>query len=242
MSPPLSSHFVIVPRRTRTRLLLGLGLVLWVASLWGVSAVTQRLVAPELGEARKELATLRSAHADAEAKLERLRDRATVLKRSDQVSRAANQELQSVLAERDEEIALLRADVAFYERLVGSSGQRQGLAVHSLTLDPGGDGSYNYRLTLTQNLKKASVSKGQVTLRIDGVRDGKLSSLQWTELLQSAKATPLAFAFKYFQQLEGSLMVPADFTPHRVWVNVKSDSGAIEQSFPWNAAQQPQGA
>lgn len=237
----MSSHFVIVPRRTRARVFALLLLVLWAASLWATAVLTQRLVAPELGEARSELKDLRERHADAEAKLERLRDRSTVLKRSDQVSRAANQELQSVLAERDEEIALLRADVAFYERLVGSPTQRQGLAVHSLTLDPGGDGSFNYTLTLTQNLKKAKVSKGEVTLRIDGVRAGKLSSLQWDDLVQSAKAAPLAFGFKYFQQLEGSLMVPPDFTPHRVWVQVKSDAGALEQSFPWQSAQ-PQGA
>jgi len=216
-------------------------LVAWAASIWGTAVLTQRLVAPQLGEARAELRQLRAYQEDAEQKLERLRDRSTVLKRSDQVSRAANQELQSVLAERDQEIALLRADVAFYERLVGSPSQRQGLAVHSLTLDPGGDGSYHYTLTLTQNLKKAKVSKGQVTLRIDGVRAGKLSSLTWDELVQSAKAAPLAFGFKYFQQLQGSVMLPPDFIPHRVWVHVNSDAGKLEQSFPWQAAQ-PQGA
>jgi len=198
-------------------------------------------VAPEQGELRRALSALRVLHAVAELAFERSRHRAAVLKRSDQVSRAANQELQSMLAERDEEIALLRAGVAFYERLVGSTGQRQGLAVHSLTLDEGGSGAWNYTLTLTQNLKQAKVSKGEVTLRIDGVREGKLSSLQWADLLQSTTAQPLAFGFKYFQQLQGSVIVPNDFTPHRVWVQVKSDSGAVEMSFPWQSTL-PQGA
>src|SRR5690606_39567142 len=62
--------------------------------------------------------------------------------------------------------------------IFGNSGQRQGLTVHSLNMDPGAGGAWNYTLTLTQNLKKAKVSKGEVTLRIDGVRAGKLDSLQ----------------------------------------------------------------
>src|SRR3546814_19579440 len=47
-----------------------------------------------------------------------------------QISRDANRDLQGTLAERDEEIAGLRADVAFYERFVGATGQRRGLTVH----------------------------------------------------------------------------------------------------------------
>ncbi len=35
-------------------------------------------------------------------------------------------DIQSLLAERDEQIAALRADVAFYERLVGATAQRKG--------------------------------------------------------------------------------------------------------------------
>lgn len=232
---------MIVPRKPRTRALAALLLLLWLASLWAVATLVQRWVAPELDETRSALDALRIEHQDTAARLERARDRGTVLNRSDQVSRAANQELQSLLAERDEEVAQLRADLAFYERLVGNSSQRQGLSVHSLTLDEGAGGAWNYTLTLTQNLKKAKVSKGAVTLRIDGVRAGKLDSLQWGDLLQDASAKPVDFAFKYFQQLEGSVMVPPDFIPHRVWVEVRSDSGAVEQSFPWQAAQ-PQGA
>lgn len=238
------SRFVIVPRRPRTRLLAALMLVLWLATLWLAVYLTREVVAPDLDTTRSSLAGLERDHAEALATIDRLRDRNTVLKRSDQVSRAANQELQELLADREEEVSQLRADLAFYERLVGAGSQRQGLAVHSLALDPGdsGDGTWHYTLTLTQNLKKAKVSTGDISLRIDGVRAGKLSTLQWGELLQSEEAEPQAFAFKYFQQLEGSLMLPSDFTPHRVWVRVKTDGRAVEQSFAWQATQQTQGA
>jgi hypothetical protein len=211
--------------------------VAWLGSLWLVFDLTRRYAAPDLEHTETQLELARSELAELQQRVDRLRQRNTVARRSDEVSRAANQALQETLSERDREIAALRADTAFYERLVGGSAQRQGLAVHSLNLVPTGDGAWRYTLTLTQNLKKASVSKGDVTLRVDGVRDGKLSTLAWSDLLQLPDAAPQTFSFKYFQQLEGSVMLPSGFTPHRVRVQLRSDGRQSEQVFPWQATQ-----
>jgi hypothetical protein len=236
-NPDPTRRFMIVPHRPRARAVVGLVLLGWLVSLWLVWDLTRRFAVPDLQRTEQELAQSRTELAELQQRIERLRQRNAVAKRSDDVSRAANQALQETLAQRDEEIAALRADTEFYERLVGGSAQRQGLAVHSLDLAPAGDGAWRYTLTLTQNLKKASVSKGEVTLRVDGVRDGKLGSLSWDELLQSPQAAPQGFSFRYFQQLEGSLMLPEGFTPHRVRVQLKSDGRQSEQVFPWKATQ-----
>jgi hypothetical protein len=228
---------MIVPHRPRARAAIVLVGLAWVASLWLVWDLTRRFAVPNLQQTQVELKAATVELAELQQRIERLRQRNAVAKRSDDVSRAANQALQETLAERDEEIAALRADTEFYERLVGGSAQRQGLAVHSLSLAPVGDGAWRYTLTLTQNLKKASVSKGDVTLRVDGVRDGKLSSLGWDELVQTSPSTPQAFSFRYFQQLEGSVMLPDGFTPHRVRVQLQSDGRQSEQVFPWKATQ-----
>ena len=228
---------MIVPHRPRARALVVLLTAAWLASLWGVFELTRRNAVPGYERARSELSKALAEVAELKDREERLRQRHAVSRRSDETSRAANQAVQETLAARDEEIARLRADVAFYERLVGGSAQRQGLAVHSLDLQPTGDGAWRYTVTLTQNLKKASVSKGQITLRVDGVRDGKLSTLGWEDLLQAPTAPPQDFAFKYFQQLEGSVMLPPGFTPHRVRVLLKSDGRQSEQVFPWQRTQ-----
>ncbi|ODU43371.1 DUF6776 family protein [uncultured Aquimonas sp.] len=227
------SPFVIVPRAASTRRrrwpLLGL---LWLLSLaavgWGVDHWRQR--AASGAEASPE--ELRQMVGDLQGRLDNLRQRNVILKRSDDISREANQQLQRDIADRDERIASLEADVAFYERLVGGSAQRQGLSIHSLGLQAEPSGAWLFRLTLTQNVKKTQLSRGQARLAIEGVQDGRMRELGWADLTQN-DAPGLEFAFKYFQQVEGNVMLPAGFTPHRIKVSVDGEAGRAERSFAW---------
>ena len=169
-------------------------------------------------------------------KIDTLEQRNATLSRSDQISRDANSDLQSALAERDEEIAGLRADVAFYERFVGATAQRRGLAVPELQLQPQTDQAWHFTATLTQNLNRGAVNAGQLKVSVEGTRDGKLQKLGWDDLRQ-ANAPGVPYSFKYFQQVEGDLVLPPGFKPARVIVRLVPQRGpVVEQSFAWNDA------
>ncbi|MCB1559565.1 MAG: hypothetical protein KDI75_00445 [Xanthomonadales bacterium] len=233
MATPPERRFVIVPHRPRTRLLLVAVVLGWLLSIWLAIDLTARYVGPDSARLRGEVAALETSRSTAEARIDRLEADLAVMGRSDQVSRTAVQSLQQDLADRDERIAQLRADVAFYERLVDAASKRQGLSVHSLHLNRRQDGAWRYVLTLTQNLKRSKVSSGEVRLAIEGAQDGKLTTLGWAKLRQDEDAPPMRFEFKYFQQLKGSVMLPGGFTPHRVHVQLKSPDGNSEPSFAW---------
>src|SRR5690606_35933378 len=174
---------------------------------------------------------------DQRARIEALEQQVATLKRSDQISRDANRDLQGTLAERDEEIAGLRADVAFYERFVGATGQRRGLSVHQLHLQPQSEQAWHFTTTLTQNLNRGAVSSGEVTLSVEGTREGKLQSLDWDALRQEPGAEGIAYSFKYFQEVGGDLMLPPGYQPLRVIVRLAPKNGAaVEQSFTWAEA------
>src|SRR3546814_8027448 len=87
-------------------------------------------------------------------------------------------------------------DVAFYERFVGATGQRRGLTVHQLHLQPQSDQAWHFTTTLTQNLNRGAVSSGQVTLSVEGTSDGKLQTLDWDALRQQPDAPGIAYSFK----------------------------------------------
>jgi hypothetical protein len=175
-------------------------------------------------------------HAQA-ARIADLEQRVATLSRSDQISREANRDLQSTLAERDEEIASLRADVAFYERFVGATGQRHGLAVHDLKLQAQDAQVWKFTATLTQNLNRGAVNSGRLTVAVEGSVGGRMQKADWATLRQQAAAAGLPYSFKYFQQVEGDLLLPAGMKPVRVVVRLQPASGAaVEQSFTWAEA------
>lgn len=240
MTPPrLPRQFVIVPSRPRQRLLLLAVAALWLGSLFAVWFVSARHAAAELPLAQREVARLHQVSQEAQSQIELLRQNTSTLKRSDEISRSANQSLQQTLTEREEEIAQLRADVAFYERLVGNSERRKGLNVHSVQISSQENGAWRYSITLTQNLNRGKVSKGDLRLHVDGTQGGRLQTLEWPALVQDKDAAAQGFAFRYFQQLGGILMLPADFAPSQIRVVLRSDGSTREQVFPWQSSVLP---
>ena len=233
-------RFVIVPHRPHARVLLAVAAALWLASLVATWWVASERAAPGLAKVRDELDLANRRVSDSEALVRQLRQNVATLRRSDQISRSANTELQASLAEREEEVSGLRADVAFYERLVGATGQRRGLSVHEVVFAPEEGGTWRYTVTLTQNLNRGAISKGEARVSVEGVSQGRLRSLGWEELLQKPGAPGQPFSFRYFQQLEGSVMLPAGFTPQRVRVQLRSDGSTVDQAFPWQA-REPRG-
>lgn len=172
-----------------------------------------------------------------QARMAKLEQQVATLARSDTISRNANRDLQNTLAERDEEIASLRSDVAFYERLVGGTAQRHGLNVHELKLAPQGGQAWHFTATLSQNVTRGAANEGELTLAVEGTRDGQLQRLDWDALRQQAQAAGVDYSFKYFQQVEGDLFLPPGFQPVRVAVRLRPRAGApVESDFTWAQA------
>ena len=231
-------HYQVVARQSGwpARRWIAALVVAWLLSLLLMWLLAARIVAPGQGDARGQLRTAERSVTQQKRQLDELSQRMVTLTRSDQISRAANGELQSSLAERDEEIASLRADVAFYERLVGATAQRKGLNVHSIEFIPTDAGSWNYRAVLTQNLNRGAISQGQLRFSVEGVRAGKLATLGWDELHQQTGVPGQDYSFRYFQELGGNVMLPKDFTPQRVRVSLRGGAGGVEQTFDWKPA------
>lgn len=205
----------------------------WVLGMIGVAALTWALARPpaDLAARAARAEALRRDNAA-------LKQQLAVLTRSRQITRIATDALRRSLADRDEEIAGLRTDLAFYTRLTGASVQREGLMVQDLRVRPiHGARAYAVTVTLTQNARRGETSQGRVSLSIEGVHGGKAAQLAWSDLAAPPARAGLPFAFKYFQQVQGMLVLPAGWVPSRVIVSVQPDGGApVSRSFAWTAA------
>jgi hypothetical protein len=234
-TPP---QYRVEPRRPpwRRRLLPFAVGALWLGSLYATWQWAGRDAVPGLGDASRRAAAAERTMGELRAQLADLGQREATLARSDQISRQANRELQDTLAQRDEEIAGLRTDVAFYERLVGPTAKRQGLNVFSSEFASAGGNAWKYRIVLTQNLNRGAISAGGMRFVVEGTQNGKLAVLDWSQLHQKPNAPEQPYSFRYFQQLEGSVMLPSGFVPQRVKVSLSGGDVAIERDFDWKIA------
>ncbi|MDV3469941.1 DUF6776 family protein [Stenotrophomonas sp. C3(2023)] len=217
--------------------------LLVLAAVWVATVLLAGLLGAWLGARSgsdgQQLNSAEQRDSGLQQELLELRQKQATLEASDRISRAANSDVQATLAERDEEIAGLRADVAFYERLVGATSQRKGLNTHSIEFRQEAAGTWQYTAVLTQNLNRGAISQGQMRFVVEGVKNGKLATVSWDELHQREKVPGQDYSFRYFQQLNGSVMLPADFTPQRVRVTLGSGTGGATQVFDWKIAGTP---
>lgn len=209
---------------------------LLLAGAWAVSLVVVGLLAWMAARHTASPASPRGNPGASSAENEDLRQQVANLERAAQVAGIAAKELKRNLGERDEEISGLRTDLAFYSRLVGASGQRDGLKIQGARTEPvkGSPNAWDVVVTLTQNARRGEVLKGSLTLAVEGIQGTKVATLEGPALGQASSGKGLPFSFKYFQQVQGSFTLPAGFKPTRLRV-VASGNGdePVTSTIPW---------
>lgn len=232
---PSPQRFMIVPKKTHWRGWLLIIAVAWLLSIVGVWYWTSTYAAPGLANADRTVGQQSERLKENESLLKQAQQQVATLRRSEQISRNANTELQSTLSDRDEEIEGLRADVAFYERLVGATAQRRGLNVHQIQFEPEVGGTWHFTATVTQNLNRGAISQGNMKFSVEGISSGRLKTVPWEILVQKSDIGGKTYSFRYFQELDGSILLPSGFTPQRVKVVLRGNNGQADQVFPWSA-------
>ncbi len=167
-----------------------------------------------------------------------LKQQVANLQRATQVNDVATRSLRGTLAQREEELSGLRADLNFYSRLVGGDVQRQGLKLQQVKLQPiTGSRGWNLGLSLTQSAKRSEEISGHASISVEGLRHDKVTTLSWSELGDAKQKEGLPFHFNYFQQLQGTIVLPADFRPTRLRIRIQPDSGdPVSRVVSWGAA------
>jgi hypothetical protein len=208
-----------------------------VIIMLGLFYFSKYFVVNELIDANAHVEVLQQDLRSALEQLGAEKIRSTVAAREADVVRRANALLRASERERQDEIASLQADLAFYRRLGGANGSQAPLAVHYLELQTTQSPRvYKVIFTLTQNLRWAAVISGQVQLEVDGIHNGVAEHLTEEQLL-AEPTEPLNFQFKYFQQLEHLITLPENFEASQLTIRLKSRSlrAPIEQSMEWQS-------
>lgn len=230
------SRLVVTPHRPwRNRALIAGLAVATVLSGWGLFEYGRARAGFDTIAAQEAEGELRQQTAELERQIVQLREEKAVLERSIQIDRQAYKELEGTVNGLQAEIAEHKSELAFYRGIVSPREAQQGLRVESFEVAPNGSANgYRYKLVLTQVLKSDRLARGKATLEVEGLQNGQNKVLTLNDV-SSDNSKVFSFNFKYFQNFEGDLTLPANFVPLRVVVKVDPYGGGdkVEKIIEW---------
>lgn len=204
---------------------------------WGAYELGQMRAGYNRIESRQQYNALERELRATTAESQRLREQVVLLETSEKIDAEAYRRVEEQLVELQAEILTQQEDLAFYRGIVAD--QQTGLRIQDLELSQGADSTtYTMHLVLAQAIRADRRISGYVELNVEGMLDGQERTLGLSDLAGgSDEKNRLAFSFRYFQNLQADLILPAGFTPARVTVKLMPNGKSakpLEKSFDWS--------
>ena len=176
-----------------------------------------------------------------EAQIVVLKQEIALLETHRDIDREAYQVVETNLTDLQRKIQEQSEAIAFYRGIVSPADGGRGLRVQDLKLTKGKDErQYHVRLVLVQVMQHDRRVKGEVDFSIEGAQDGVDVTYALEQLLPADAQSTWAFSFRYFQDFDRELLLPAGFIPEKVNVEVISRTksiASVKQSFLWATGQ-----
>jgi hypothetical protein len=140
------------------------------------------------------------------------------------------------------QIARQSQQLAFYRGVVAQSAANIGLKIGSLRISGTKvRGLYIVHLALVRSGRAEALTTGTVELSVDGETAGALRQLDLSALT-GGRASDLGYDFRYFQNFDQDVTIPAAFRPEHLTVVVRSNRGnasPLSQTFLWTVEPGP---
>jgi hypothetical protein len=153
-----------------------------------------------------------------------------------------DQEVGRTIGDLQAQVARQTEELAFYRAVVAEGAPAIGVRVGTVRLAAAKPaGNFVVNVSLVRAGKTDGMTTGNVTLTVDGQdAAGKAATLASQTLVGGTG--DVAYDFRYFQDLEHPVVLPAGFHPEHLTVAVSStrkDIPPLSQTFPWSAVLTP---
>jgi hypothetical protein len=174
-----------------------------------------------------------------EAENERQRTQLAAAEVARRVDNEGYKQVQRSLGDMQSQIARLNQDLSFYRGLVQPDvGVHVKVQQMQIVPEPAA-GQYRLKFVLMQTGKPDKEVSGSAAINIDGLQQGKPSTLSFPQVAPNRRVS-LAYSFRYFQDYDEPIQLPAGFEPTRVGIEIHSSrdrdaSHSFRQAFVWKA-------
>ncbi|MGB1062044.1 MAG: DUF6776 family protein [Ketobacter sp.] len=232
-------QLVLVPQRQGSRwkrAALGLAVLLLVAGGFFVAGYYQGIreklhVLDERAELQRETKELSKT-------LSQLQEQAAILKHGSELERQASERVRKENIGLQNRVSELEEAVTFYKSIMAPRKNDKGLRIERLELSTTfNKRRFKYKVVMTQVADNSSYISGNVTMNLLGVRGGTKESLSFEELSEEMDKSGISFKFRYFQNVDGEIVVPGGFVPEQIEVIAQSKgrkATRLEKRFDWN--------
>jgi hypothetical protein len=166
-----------------------------------------------------------------------LQDQVLSLEQSASLDKEALNSVQRTIVSLREQISQLEEDVLFYKQIVSPGNEETGLMIGQLDLVRRDEaGGIRYRLELKQQGNNDDVITGHVNVNVLGQQEGQEVSIPLRSLSDSIDDLDIKLQFRYFQNIEGELSLPAGFEPQKVQILAVAEGDnakTVQKSFGW---------
>jgi hypothetical protein len=140
------------------------------------------------------------------------------------------------------QVARQAEELAFYRGVVAQGAATIGVKIEELRITASAQpGAYTAHMALVRSGRADSYASGNVQLSVDGMFGGTEKTLDLAELT-GGKQHDLRYDFRYFQDFDQDLTVPAGFKPEHLVVEVQStrrEVAPLSQTFLWSVEPSP---
>ena len=155
------------------------------------------------------------------------------------VDREGYKQVERSLGDMQSQIARLNQDLSFYRGLVQPDSITHVKVQQMQIVPEAAAGQFRLKFVLMQTGKPDNVVAGNAAISVDGLLQGKPSTLSFAQLTPNRRAS-LTYSFRYFQDYDEPLQLPLGFEPTRVGVEIhsgrdKDTSHSFRQAFVWKA-------
>jgi len=229
---------VVVPHRPWRNLLLTLaGLIVAViltgaGVYYGYSRGTNENI-----DVRIERDQLSASVNSLETELETLQQDFVNLQQASLVDRQAVIEVQDMLVGLREINAQLEEDVLFYRQIMLPENDESGLAIGQLDLSATEEENrIRYHIELKQLANNENVISGYANVNILGMQEGSEVSFPLRSIAVDENQLDIRLQFRYFQNIEGELIIPENFVPETVQILAVAqgeNAKTVQKNFVW---------
>ena len=198
-----------------------LGLLLLIVCLAISFLIGQAYQAYQLERVLLERETLLSRISELESRNYKLVQKNAHLEGGSKIEREAYQQANQELIKLQQELLAQKEELVFYQGIVSPSDAVLGVNLQSFEVrQKNSQGQFSFKMILTKSGKSTKKVSGNTAVLIRGESEGSVSELKLTDLTLEKSDKGTKFAFRYFQDFEGDIVLPEGFVPFEIKIGV----------------------